>query len=1031
MHELDRPTEYCSEETPCSRLDEIIADYLEAVETGNAPPREKLLADHPELAEELKAFFADQDRLDAVVAPLVGRSSTNGSGRRSVTAPLPVGQRIGRYELLEELGRGGMGIVYKARQLGANRIVALKMIAAGAWATPDELKRFRLEAETIAELDHPNIVPLHEVGEEDGRAFYSMKWIEGGSLAGQIERLRRQPREAVRLLLAVARAIHHAHQHGVLHRDLKPANILLGETADKSSSPSLIPYVSDFGLAKKLAISELSNGDQTIPGAPTLSGTALGTPSYMAPEQARNARLATTTADVYSLGAILYECLTGRPPFRASTSLETLLDVLEREPPKPSTIRPGLDHDLDTICLKCLRKEPEKRYASAAALADDLERYLAGEPILARPTGPGERFLRWCRRQPVVAGLIAAVLVTALAGVVLVVYQWREAEEQRAEAVSAGEQVKVHLAEVIEERGKAVAARKEAEGALADAKRERADADDAYRKAHNVVKQFCLRLSEEQLSHYAALMPLRKQLLSSGLAHLESFRQRMENDPRFRRDLADTLLGIGQVSGALGSHSEAVEAFQNALAVYRTLHTDEPTEVEHELRLVRTLSQISSHQAALGRTGEARMSLAEAKDIQDGLAKRFPKDAGIKSGLAALLNNLRALNGDEGRGKLDPTQSGQEVVDIRKKLLEQFPDSEEHQASLALAWYNLGLTHNSLRRPDEARRCWEEARTLQDRLVDRHGDQPRHRRDLAQTCRQLANWHTGRKEMPEALRIYEKARQLLVELTHDYPLVIDYQSQLASVHADLGSAYLRNTQGAKALAEMNTALEMRKKAVDLQPMDVHLQTALGQSYYNLGNLHRLEVRNADSLDSYRKAEETFRKLVKQNPDSAVNRRYLAGALNNMADVLQKVNRSAEALKSFEECVALQKMVFDASPKDKEYRESLSMYSRNLSRAYRLDRRHAEAVAVTLQQRDLWLDNGTELARLLRDFQLAAQLTAKNSPEWKRYVDYGIETLAMALAAGYRDFERLRTDPDLALFRQRDEFERLLRTHEMR
>jgi tRNA A-37 threonylcarbamoyl transferase component Bud32 len=281
-------------------------------------------------------------------------------------APAQAGRSFGDYEIVAELGRGGMGVVYRVRQKSLNRTVALKMLLPGSLATEADLQRFKTEAEATAGLRHPNIVTVHEVGESDGCHYYSMDFIDGVSLADRLAAGPLPGRAAARYVEAVARAIQHAHQHGILHRDLKPSNILI----DKGDGP----HVTDFGLAKRL------HGDSRQ----TRTGAVLGTPGYMAPEQAagRVKELSPPT-DVYGLGAILYECLTGRPPFQAETPVATMQQVLERDPAPPSLLNPNVDHDLETICLKCLEKDPANRYPSAGAVADDLARFLAGESISA------------------------------------------------------------------------------------------------------------------------------------------------------------------------------------------------------------------------------------------------------------------------------------------------------------------------------------------------------------------------------------------------------------------------------------------------------------------------------------------------------------------------------------------------------------------------------------------------------------------------------------------------------------------------
>ncbi len=318
---------------------------------------------------------------------------------------LPSGTRVGYfgdYELLKVLGEGGMGIVYKARQLSLNRLVALKMIKASRFPSVDEVRRFHNEAEAVARLDHPNIVPVFEVGQYENQHYFSMKLIAGESLDKKSKDYLADPRRAAELLAITAGAIHHAHQRGILHRDLKPANILIDSEGR--------PHVTDFGLAKRV------EGDSEL----TRSGAILGTPAYMAPEQASGKRgTVTTSTDVYGLGAVLYVLLTGKAPFSGDSVLDTLEQVRERLPEPPTSRNRRVPRDLEVICLKCLEKDPRLRYASADSLAEDLKRWLAGEPIAARPVGNTTRLWMWCRRRPMVAAsLSAAVLVSCLAGLI-------------------------------------------------------------------------------------------------------------------------------------------------------------------------------------------------------------------------------------------------------------------------------------------------------------------------------------------------------------------------------------------------------------------------------------------------------------------------------------------------------------------------------------------------------------------------------------------------------------------------------------
>jgi len=305
-----------------------------------------------------------------------------------------IGPDLPGYVIFKVIGRGGMGVVYQATQIGLDRVVALKMVLAGAHASPEQLARFSVESQAVAQLQHPGIVQISEVGEHKGLPYFSLEFVGGGSLANKIGGKPQPAREAAGMVRELALAVGEAHRRNIIHRDLKPSNVLL--------TPEGRPKITDFGLAKRLD----ADSQQTQ------SGAVMGTPSYMAPEQAwGQTRQIGPKSDLYSLGAILYEMLVGRPPFQGASTLETLELARTQEPVPPIRLQPKIPVDLETICLKCLQKDPAKRYGDASALADDLQRFLEGRPILARPVGAVERLTRWCRRNPKVAALAGTVAV--------------------------------------------------------------------------------------------------------------------------------------------------------------------------------------------------------------------------------------------------------------------------------------------------------------------------------------------------------------------------------------------------------------------------------------------------------------------------------------------------------------------------------------------------------------------------------------------------------------------------------------------
>ncbi len=515
--------------------------------------------------------------------------------------------QVAGYEIVGELGRGAMGVVYRARQRSLNRLVALKMVLNGEYAGSEQVARFRREAELIAQLQHPNVVQIYDVGEQDGRPFFAMELVAGGSLARRLAGTPQDMRAAADLIQTLARAVHAAHRLGIIHRDLKPANILLQRdegrgTRGEDQAPSAlvprpsssvpIPKITDFGLAKQLV-------RPTEPDERTGSGTIMGSPSYMAPEQAL-AQSATVgpAADIYSLGAILYELLTGRPPFRAESPLETVLLVRHEEPVPPRRLRPKLPRDLETICLTCLRKEPHRRYPSAEALAEDLRRFLADEPIRARPIGVGERLLKWVRRRPAWAALAVVsgvAILSLLAGAI-----WYNGRLRESNA---------RLQEEVRER---------------QTQQERAAAN--LHTALDVVEHELIKVKSARELGYVVPEPLARDLLT----HAVQFYQNLltsaaDTDPQVRRARGRAYFGLG-LSDYLLSHFPQAEAhYRQAVQVQEGLLADFPNEADYRIDLATTLVQWSWQQ----QTGAQSATQARAAALVESLSPDSPRLANM------------------------------------------------------------------------------------------------------------------------------------------------------------------------------------------------------------------------------------------------------------------------------------------------------------------------------------------------------------------------------------------------------------------
>jgi tetratricopeptide (TPR) repeat protein/tRNA A-37 threonylcarbamoyl transferase component Bud32 len=653
-------------------LDLIYHEIVLRQEAGESPQLEEYQRRFPKLAAELELQF-DLEKAIAHEPTATGRDHPtimDDSGPPPARAAAPV---LPGYQILGELGRGGMGVVYKARQLRLNRIVALKMILAGDYAPPEAVVRFMAEAESIARLHHPHIVQIFAYGDHDRRPYFEMEYVDGGSLA---DRLGGRPwplRDAARLVETLARAIHAAHRLGVVHRDLKPANILLTNDG--------IPKIADFGLAKCL---------DTETGL-TRTEWIVGSPSYMAPEQAgEGGRPIGPTADLYSLGAILYSLITGRPPFQAATVLETLEQVRSVSPIAPARLRPGLPRDLATICLKCLEKDPLRRYGSAAELAEDLRRFEAGETIRARPAGAHERLWRWCRREPAVASMALALL----AGLVGVATQWRRAELHLKDALHQRTRAELHLADAIKQQRRAERNERsqvEANHALQLANdRERTASRRAQQRfvaAMAALKKFEDITQNEALQRDPHLEELRAELLQTALGFYSEFQALLEEDgsPDARSRLVEASARAAQLTWELGRQDDALAAHRRALALVERMVAATPDDPEWQFALGRCHTRIGFTLRTMGRPAEALLSYEKARSIQESLARGHPGVARNREVLSWTLSNLGVIEQDLGR-TAEAIPLHRQALEIHEGLLRHEPGSAQYRSDLGWCW---------------------------------------------------------------------------------------------------------------------------------------------------------------------------------------------------------------------------------------------------------------------------------------------------------------------------------------------------------
>jgi tetratricopeptide (TPR) repeat protein len=874
-----------------NRLYEALAVYYEAAN----PDRAAVLAAYPDLAEALAEHFAEQDRLSAMAAPLrpvpVGETPTaamTGDGDRELPTAGGMVRYFGDYELIRELARGGMGVVFEARQVSLNRPVALKMILTGVLALEDDRRRFRLEAEAVANLDHPHIVPVHEVGEHAGFSYFSMKLVPGGSLATRLSEFIDRPRDTARVVATIARAVHHAHQRGILHRDLKPSNVLLDAEG--------APHVVDFGLAKR-----------TETGAElTASGAVLGTPAYMAPEQAEGKRGQVTIAtDVYGLGAVLYTLLAGKAPFGGDSVIETLEQVKLRVPDPPSGAKREVARDLQTICLKCLEKDPARRYESAEALAADLERYLCGEPIAARRVGRMERAWLWAKRRPAIAALSAAIVLAVIAGTSAVIAV--QARANRTLRTKNTELAKTNK--------------------LLDQQRSRAAARE--QQAIDAVKRFCDAVTNEpRLKNSPELEELRKRLLKEPLEFFKSLREQLQADHDTRPEVLFRLAGaafeLGMLTNEVGDKQDALRAHEEALSINERLARKNPSVTEFQRNLGQCKVEIGRLFWETGKPAEALAAYEQGRAIYERLTRENPTVPGFQRGLAGSHHDIGVLLYTAGKVG-EALKVYARALTIEERLARENPSVSEFQSALAKSHNNIGVLLRDTDKPAEALAEYEKALAIRERLVRENPNVTEFRCGLAESHDNIGHLLSEIGKSAEALAEDEKALAIRERLARDNLSVTEFQNDLAASHHNIGMLLTQIGKPAEALTAYARALTIKARLARENPTVSEFLGNLAMSYGNIGPLLHKTGKPAEAVAAHEQARAIWERLLREHPESPEYASNLGGTLHNLAMTDVEAGRFSVASDRLRVAIGWQKKALSINPRHPTYRQFLGKH----------------------------------------------------------------------------------------------------------
>jgi serine/threonine protein kinase len=817
-------------------------------------------------------------------------------------APTTGRPHVPGYLLLEELGRGGMGVVYKARQVALARDVALKMILSGAHAGPDDLARFHAEAMAVAKLQHPNIVQIFEVGESDGRPFIALEYVGGGSLAEKLEGKPQSPRASAELALTLAEAVDFAHKQGIVHRDLKPANILMAEggvvssrvasgvesaTTHHSPLSTHQPKITDFGLAK-----HLDGGTGR-----TVTGDVVGTPAYMAPEQAGGATKQIGPAcDVYALGAILYEMLTGRPPVQRLDPLETLLAVISEEPLSLRRLQPGVSRDLETIAMKCLEKSPRRRYAQAQDLADDLRRFLRNEPIAARPTPAWERAVKWARRRPAQAVTVAAGLLGMLA--LVSGFAWH------SRSLSA------ELKHTDAERQRADLERRQA-----DQQRQRADLNLVL--AQGIVHGLITRGGGEGLAPLAQNDPQREELLHLALDFCQGLLKQNPDGPGLREQIGLAHKQTADILQIFGRFDQALAEYRSAVGTLSEIGADDGEFERARGDLAGAYNNLGNLLRTAGRLDEAESAYRSAQDLFSRLAADVPGEADYRRQLAATFNNLGILLKMTGRQQ-ESARSLSEAVARYEALVEGAPDSSEYRESLASSRNNLAVVYDHLGDAPRAEETYRDVIKVYSDLRAAEPKQPKYRSDLAFAYSNLAGALKAQQKLDDAAGAYQTSISLWEQLATEFANVPNYSLRLGETLNNFGILHGRLGHVDESIAAFERARELFER-LPADTANVECREGLAVSLNALAGMASMAGDLSKAQELAEAALGIRRELARLQPDDVDTKNALATTLQTLAELSEQQGNHTAARDYLLEAISFQQAVIEARPNVVNYR----------------------------------------------------------------------------------------------------------------